>query len=88
MLNTHRDPANPDVVARAAAMWRTGPRNEAADALLLAMLADEGVLTVDEAVEAVVDPDTTRDLHILVEIHDGTTLVFVSPEGDITTMRG
>jgi len=85
---TNRDAVNPDIVAQAMAEWSRGLRDGAANDRLLVVLTEQGVLAPNEASEAYMDPYTTADGWVIIEIHDGTTLVFVSPEGDITTMRG
>lgn len=88
-MNTDRDPIDPSTLGNAVSTWLTSePGDQAADQALIAVMLAQGVLTPEEASQALASDEYTGYPRAVVEIHDGVTLVIVDENGSVTTMRG
>jgi hypothetical protein len=87
-MNSNRDPIDSDILAQAVSTWLgSDPGDEEANQALVAVMLAQGVLSPEEASEALVS-DECETPRVIVEIHDGVTLVIVDDYGHVTTMRG
>lgn len=88
-MNTDRDPIDPTNLGAAVSTWLTSePGDKVADQALIAVMLAQGVLTPEEANQALVSDEYTGYPRATIEIHDGVTLVIVDENGSVTTMRG
>lgn len=86
-MNTDRDPIDPSTLGRAVSTWLTSEDgDEDADQALIAVMLAQGVLTPEEASEALIIESEGPEA--ITKIHDGVTLVIVDENGSVTTMRG
>lgn len=87
-MNTDRDPIDAERAGNAVSAWLTSDDGDGdANNALLMTLVEEGVLTPDEASEALIQ-DVCERPQVVIEIHDGVTLVIVNEYGAVRTMRG
>lgn len=84
---TNRDPIDSDVVAFAVTDYLCSFRDEAADAKLLAVLVDQGVLNPGEAEGSLVECPDDDPSRVDVFVHDGLTVVMIDDEGDVSDMH-
>lgn len=86
-MNTDRDPIDPSTLGRAVSTWLTSEDgDEDADQALIDVMLAQGVLTPEEADEALIQ-DGCEYPQATIEIHDGAILVIINEYGTVRTTR-
>lgn len=86
-MNTDRDPIDPSTLGEAVSTWMMSePGDEEASQALIAVMLEQGVLTPEEASQALVLEDCEYP-QATVEIHDGVTLMTIDEYGVVLVVR-
>lgn len=89
-MNTDRDPIDPSTLGSAVSTWLTSePGDKVADQALIAVMLAQGVLTPEEANQALVSDEYTG--HPFVQVYvpslGDLILVLVDENGEVQTQR-